>query len=84
MTTVSYSHASARIVLDATGVYTPSGLLISGEVVVNATNGEVRSVGVYSKRTRKALARFEPKDLKSDRLSFGSSRDRAILDAFVR
>lgn len=80
---MSYSLASARIVLDATGVHTPTGL-ITGQVVVNVTNGEVRSVGVYSRTTRKVVTRLKAREVKGDFLSFPSKRDRATLDAFTR
>lgn len=80
---LSYSHASARIVLDASGVYTPSGL-VTGTVVANATNGALRSVGIYSPTTRKVITRLKPSDVKGDLLSFGTRRDRATLDAFTR
>jgi hypothetical protein len=80
---MSYSLASARIVLDASGVHTATGL-VSGQVVVNVTNGEVRSVGVYNRSTRKVVTRLKATEVKGDALSFPSRKDRAILDAFVR
>lgn len=80
---MSYSLASARIVLDASGVHTDAGL-VSGQVVLNVTNGEVRSVGVYSRSTRKVVTRLKAAQVKGDLLSFPSKRDRATLDAFVR
>ncbi len=80
---MSYSLASARIVLDASGIHTATGT-VTGQVVVNVTNGEVRSVGVYSTSTRKVVKRFAPSEVKGDSLAFGTKRDRAIVDGFVR
>jgi len=80
---MSYSLASARIVLDASGVHLPTGI-VSGQVVVNVTNGEVRSIGVYSRSTRKTVLRLKASEVKGDTLAFATKRDRATLDAFVR
>lgn len=80
---VSYSHASARIVLDATGVHTPQGL-VSGRVVLNVTNGKVRSLGIYDRSTRKVIQRLDAASVKGNALSFGSKRDQATLDGFSR
>lgn len=80
----TYSTATARIVLDADGIYTDAGTTLVGKVVVNVTDGEVRSVGVYDRSTGKTLVRLRPETVKSKNLLHGSRAARSIVDAFLR
>lgn len=81
---VSTAVASARIVLDASGVTLPSGKRVTGIVVANATNGVLRGITVQDVAGRhKALARIQGNDLRNVSLNFSTRRDAATLAAFT-
>jgi hypothetical protein len=81
---VSTAVASARIVLDASGVTLPNGKRVTGIVVANATNGSLRGITVQDTDGRhKALVRVKGDDLRNVTLNFSTQRDRATLAAFT-
>lgn len=80
---VSYQHASARIVLDASGVLTGKGHAF-GRVVLNVTDGAARGVTVQDVKTGKALLRVDALSIMSAGFLGASARDRATLAGFTR
>jgi len=84
---VSYNASVTRVVLDATGVITPTASY-SGRVVLNVTDrGRKVSVTVQDTATGsrgRALARLDAQTLRSTALVAGTPGAYATLNAFVR
>lgn len=84
----NYSTAVSRIVLDASGVYTPtkdgSSVLTNGVVTLNAVDGTLRSITVTDPVTRKARTRIKGAALRTTHLSFATRRDLATFQGFTR
>lgn len=78
----SYALASARIVLDATGVNFDG--FSSGRVVLNVTDNVVRGLTVQDPKTGKALKRVKGIDVRRVGLLNPTPRDRATFQAFTR